>query len=620
MAGETQTSYQLDGEVTFLGGQDASKFPDQVKPGYVYAAINATFKNGVFGPRDPFFRHSLVFPSGGISIGGKIATPYKKIFEQGKYQAIIPYSIGVTPFQIIVVSGVIFLLNQQTLELQVLTPQSGPRLNQYADRLNWSLAAKWVVIFDYPLYPMLIQGSTARRANPSDYEVPISNIGAFNQNRLLVANPGNEFTAGDPTGSLYTPDAPITFEEVFAPAAPYRSQAFQLPTAWQNNPITAMGFLQLIDTSTGIGPAIISTNSQISSFQTQLPRSVWDTTNTFGQIIVDSAGIAGQRAQVNVNSDLIFASNDGQIRSLSMSRAEQGKWSKVPISREVQNWLVLQDPSLVKFYALTYFNNKIISTANPYRLVAKDIEGNNVWDYAFGGMVVVELDNISNLSNDSPPGWAGLWTGIRPMDFSLNDHRCFIMAKEGNINTLWEIVPSLEVDMAEQKKRLIKSTIYTRNYDFQDTYAYKNLLLGSFIFNHIKGQFDFKVSYKPSNASNFLLWNTFSHYVPYQLCQFPDSSCPNGLAPQNFNQIRFGKPFVDGCDPVTKQLYSWFTRTQLKIEVSAVNWELSMFKMKAKINPLTDVETTCGPYNEVGICNNCNTDWVIDPFTEDCPI
>lgn len=617
MAGQQQTTYPTDGESGFPGGQDASKSPDQVRPGYVYASINTTFKNGTASPRDAFVKHSLLFPEGGVSIDGKAPVPYKTIFESGKYQAIIPYSIGDTPFQIIIVSGVIFLLNQKTLQLQVVTP-TGPRLNQYADRFNWSLAARYVVIFDYPLYPIIIQGLTARRANPANFEVPISTNGAYNQNRLFIVNNSNEFTAGDPTGSRFTPDAPITFEEIEVPGAPYRNQIFKLPTSWQNNPITAVGFLQLVDTSTGIGPFIVATNSQISAFQTQLPRVNWDQTNTFGQIIVESAGIAGPRAFTNVNSDLFFISNDGQIRSLSVSRDEQRKWSKVPLSREVSNWLIVQDPALLQFSTMEYFNNKIFVTANPYRVTARSINQEPVWDYAFGGMVVIELDNISNLQGDSPPTWGGLWTGFNPMDFSTNDHRCFVMAKDGGINSLWEIVPSLDYDVAGEQKRLIKSTIYTRNYNFNNPFEFKNLLLGEFPFNNVMGKFKFDLSYRPSSASNFLPWRSFSHEAPFELCEIP-WNCPNGLAAQNLDPIRFGAPLGNGCDPITGKEYSYFTRVQLKLEITGVNWELPFFKMDAKTVPQATTNVTCGNFNKVGLCYNCNTDWKIDPFG-DCSI
>lgn len=615
MAGVTQTSYQADGETTFVGGQDSSKSPDQVTPGKVYAAINTTFKNSVLGPRDGFFKHNLTFPEGGISVGGKTPIPYSTIFYGGKYQAVIPYSIGPTPFLIIIVSGIIFLVNQTTLQVTVLTPQSGPNLNQYAARLNWSLAARYIVVFDYPLYPMIIQDFTARRADLADYEVPISTKGVYNQNRLFIANLLNEFTGGDPTGSLATPDAPITFEEVLAPAAPYAGEAFQLPTSWQNNPITAMAYLQSVDTSTGMGPLIVATNSQISAFQTQLPRTTWSNTNTFGQVVVDSAGIAGQRAFVNVNADLFFASSDGQVRSLSMSRSEQGKWSRTPLSREVKDWLILQDPSLVQFYALTYFKNRIFCTANPYRTRASDTDLQPVWDYAFGGMVVLETDNVSTLSSDSPPVWAGLWTGIRPMDFCVNADRCFIVAKDGGINTLWEVVPGLNADYADEKRRLIRSRVYTRNYDFKDPFSPKNILLGEFSVEDIRGDFDFNVEYRPSHSANYLQWRNFKHTAPFELCGIP-WECPNGLAPHNFNTVRFGKVEENGCDPVTKQEYSYFNEVQLKIDISGISWQLTKFRIKAKVNPIADVSVNCGPYTPAPLCLECSTDWSIPPFQE----
>lgn len=612
---EQQTQVVADGQLDFTGGQDASKNPDLVDGNEVYASINASFQNGIAQPRDPFFELELIFPEGGVSADGKTPIPYKTIFEGGKFQSLIPYTIGSTPYIIIVISGVIFLINQDTLVVKILEISSGPRLNQYADRLNWSFGDKYIEIFDYPAFPAVVQDSNVFRSNTIPYGVPISKLGAYNQNRLFIANAGDEFTAGDPTGSLATPYAPITFTEVEAPSAPYIGQIFQLPTNYKNNPITAMGFLQLIDTSTGIGPLIVGTNSQVYSFNSQNPRTAWEN-GSFGQVIVSSFGIAGQRAQVNVLSDLFFASQDGQIRSLSMSRGEQGKYSKAPLSREVKNWLVLNEPELVKYYAMTYFNNKIFCTANPFRTTARDLSQNQIEDYAFGGMVVIELDNVSTISQDSPPTWAGLWTGIHPMDFCVNSDRCFVVSKDDGENRLWEIRPDLTYDTANEVKRRIKTTLYTRNFSFNDQFTYKNIIYGDFPFQNIQGKFHFSASYRPAQNLNFTFWNSYSHFAPNELCNFLNTgACNNGLAPHSFSELRFGSIPSTTCDLLSGKANNYFRKVQLKLEIEGGNWELSSFKLQAKTIPQSDqAVSVCIPLKPIPLCLNCNTDWIVPPF------
>ena len=91
-----------------------------------------------------------------------------------------------------------------------MTIQGGSQLDEAADRINWSPAGKYLVIFDFPAYPVIIEGLLARRADPALLEIPRSVLGTYNQNRLFIANAGNEFTAGDPAAYTF-PTGPISF-------------------------------------------------------------------------------------------------------------------------------------------------------------------------------------------------------------------------------------------------------------------------------------------------------------------------------------------------------------------------------------------------------------------------
>lgn len=619
-------SYVFDGQTTFVGGQDASKTPEYVPENAYFSGINTTCKNGAIGPRDGFNRLPLVFPDEGLSIGGKTPYKYENLFRQGKYQASIPYFIGSQPFMLVVVSGLIYGINLSTFSVTPIPISDGSRINEFSRRVNWSFASRYVVIFDFPSFPVIIENLTARRADPADNEVPISVLGCYNQNRLFIGNAGNEFTGGDPTGSLAAPDAPITFLEIETPGSPFFGEIFQLPTDYNNPPITAMTFLQLVDTSTGIGPLIVATRDQVFAFRTDQPRTGWSldssgnsVVNQFGSCIVNNAGIAGPRSFTNVNSDLFFISIDGQIRTLSMSRDEQGKWSKVPLSREVRNWLKYRDKSLVPLATMAYFNNNIFATANPYRVTARTLDQDPISDYAFGGLVVLETDNISTLREESPPVWAGLWTGIRPMDFCTVGTRCFVISKdEESINHIWEITPDVTVDKADYKERYIRSVFYTRNFDFQDEFKNKELLYLDTHFDNVRGDFKVKVDFRPAHGPYFLPWGTFNHIAPYRFCDITDPNCNfNGFMPQAFRQIKFGAPDTDACDPVTKEFYKMFREVQLKFTIEGRTWELPHYKLAAVGLPQSDTDVTvCEPYNKVALCGACDTDWEIPPFGE----
>ena len=532
-----------DRQLDFIGGQDASKVPDRVPENAYYAGVNITTKNGVLGPREGFDRKELIFPDGDIVQSNLYKRSYIDVFRTGKFQAIAPYTVGPDYYNVVVIAGVIFTININTYEVAVIDIKDGSNFDETADRINWSAAGPYLVFFDFPNYPVIFDGSSARRANPEDDEVPISVLGAYNSNRLFIANAGADFTAGDPYGSTLAPDAPISFKEVLTIASPYFGQVFQLPTANAFNPITGMAFLQTIDTSTGIGSLLVSTRNSVYSYVTQQPRASWQA-GQFGALFIQDAGFAGPRAFTNVNSDLFFVASDGQVRTASMSRDEQNRWSRTPISREVHNWLKYIDLDLAKFASIAYFNNKIFITANPYRTGALSRDGYKVIDYTNGGMVVIEMDDISTLSSRSAPSWAGLWTGVRPMDFCVNNNRMFIMSKDGEFsNRLYEVNPDTKIDTADNQVRRPRGIVYTREYDWRDSFQNKETHSMDVALDKISGKFSMEVAMKPSHSSKFLPWKTFLHEAPTKVCKgIPTPKQVNGLDPHQFREVNLGYP------------------------------------------------------------------------------
>lgn len=605
-----------DGEVDFSRGQDASKEPDLVSPNGYYAGINLSTQSGCLSPRFSFKQRELKFPEGGVTLPNRQVRSYKDIFESGKFQAWIPYSIGTEFFIIVVVCGIIFQFNQDTYEVSIIPISDGSTLDQYAMRINWSPAGRFLEIFDFPAYPVIIENGIAHRSDIANYETPITRLGTSNQNRLFIINGGDDFTAGDPEGSSLAPDAPVTFKEVLQPAAPFVNQFFRLSTNYSNDIITAAGFLQQVDASTEIGPLFLATKNAIWTYPTNNPRTTW-TAGEFGKVFVNNAGIAGARSFVNVGSDLFFIDGGGQLRTASVSRDEQGKWSKVPISREVQNWLKYDDLDSAQYATLSYFENNIFVTANPFNCAVKTLEGTPILDVAFGGFVVLDTANIATLiaggnAATRSPAWDGLWTGVRPMDICTNNGRCFLISKDfESVNRVYEIDPKDTVDIVDKKERYIQSIVYTRDMDCKDQFLDKQFQVVDFVLSNLRGNFELDVKFKPSQSPYFLPWNIFKHKVPYRICNTVKGCQVQGLAPQAFKEVSLGIDSNVLCDPLTQIFYDYFRKIQLKLKITGKSWKLRAFKLSAipREKPVYDV--TCSEFPEVNFCRECDTDWAI---------
>jgi len=609
----------VDGCMDFLGGQDSSKIPDRIAENAISAGVNITFKRGPISPRWGVDKKDNAFEDGVVEDNYQREQTYRSIFESGKFQAATAYYIGSQQFVLTVISGIIFLWNPLTNKVTVVPIADGSHINSRAKRINFAAAGKYMVLFDYPAFPVIVEGIAARRATTAAMEIPVSTIGAFNQNRLFVANNGNEFTGGDPVGSTAAPKAPITFKEVLTIASPYFGQIFQVPTNDHADPITFMGFLQVVDTGTGVGPLIIGTNRAIYTFNTQAPRAGWDTTQ-FGSLACYNAGIVGPRAMVNVNSDAFFLSNDGYVRSLSMSRNEQKSWSRVPISREVENWFKYWDRSLASVSFAGAFNNKVFFSVNPYRTAATDrTTGLPISDYAHGGLAVLELDNLTSFGEASKPTWAGLWTPCRPMEMISFGTRAFIIAKDSGVNSIYEIDPTVTYDTYKSSTRFVRSKVYTREHDFKDPFLNKELHSLDLNFDSLQGDFSIDVAYKPSHSAYFIPWKKFEHFAPWRTCDIPEGCLIQGYAPQHVRDVTLGATDTMECSAVSGEALKVFRKVQLQFTLKGKYYEIHEYRIKSMTRLNNLLQNNCEPLPVVSLCTQCEDDWSIEPF-ESCEV
>lgn len=604
----------FDYTTNFYLGQDAYNEPDRIAPEAYAKGINVKTQKSVLSPRWGWALQDLEFQNIFFRNNAGIKRTLKNLFETGRFQALIPCYVPESYYVLMVIGGFIFRKNILTNQVTLLSDTIKPNAN--TPRLNWTVADKYIVIFDYPNYPIIIDDTNVFRSDPNftvagfpQPQIPVSVLGTYNQSRLEIANAGNDWTAGDPVGNLATPYAPITFTETLVPAQAFFNQFFTLNTNSNREPITAMGFIQALDESTGVGPLFIASKNSLYYARTDIPRVDWESVK-FSALYAFNTGIVGQRAFVNLNSDLMFLAADGTLRSITTSRNDAQRWSNTSISREVENFLKYDDIDLAPFSVLGYFKNRLFVTANPYRVEALDFEGQPIFDIANGGFVTMTLDNVATFRQQAPPIWDGLWTGIRPMDICTVNNRCFVMSKDDTqINRLYEVRPDLTYDITNRGEESIESVVYTREYDFKNSFADKYSYSMTLPFKDVQGEFDLRVEYRPSNYANFRLYQEFHHEAPTNSCKQLLSL--NELAPHGFRDLTLSPQFVNSqCDPVSDSQLSFFREMQFKLTMRGKNWMLPQIQIKGTAIESPDRINSCGGYKSVEVITECLGDWI----------
>ncbi|HUS88780.1 MAG TPA: hypothetical protein VMW91_05320 [Desulfosporosinus sp.] len=610
-------TYVDDGNLSFMGGQNDGLLADSIREDQYQRGVNVTTKDGAISPRPGFVHQEITV----ITTGSVEGRSYQKIFNTGKFQAATSYDTDSGTFIIAVISGIIFRVDPRTLEATVIpigdSEDSEDRMNQYRRKINWSYAGRFLVFFDFPNIPVIIENSDARRAVLDDYEVFASSLGTYVQSRLWIGNAVHQFTAGDPVGGINS-NAPITFEEVLAPASAFGGQVFSLGSQSANQPITAMGVLQVADTSTGIGPLFVATKNSVYLYQANLPRSQWDEA-AFGRMVLYNAGIAGERAFTNLNSDLLFLSGDNQVRSLLMGKSGQERWENAPMSREVNPWLQeFKNEELISNTVAVSHGNRVFISVAPYRTHAISLDSQKVFDYAHGGMVVLELDNVSALGQAATPTWAGLWTGISPMELITLNNGLYIFSKDdGGINRLYLMDEDKTWDVFKGEEVDIVSRIYTREYNFKSPFQDKRVGSVSYSMSNIEGAFTFISEYQPGHSEKWTMWKNFKHCAETEICDAGDDCGVNQcemptLNSHSFRELDFGDPIAKSCDLLTNEQSDVLRKVKLRLTMKGRNWKLRDIHLRFSLETNTNRPATqrCESIEQRKLCAEIEpNDW-----------
>lgn len=553
-----------DGFATMERGVMEGRVPTLLSPNQVSRAINTTFRRGFPRNRPPYTQFPLRFED------DEQAEWWATHNVQGRYTYHAP---GGMTYPIYSVGGRIFKVDvERPSGINVMELTRADDWNPAVRRHVWmEQAEQYLFIQDGQSVPFIYDGSTLRRSmlGAPRYEIPVGTAMAYGFGRLVVVRPHRRsYVIGD---IVHGGTEVYQFTE-----DNYLNEGGDVTVPIPGE-ITAVKIISQIDRSTGQGDLMVFTSFGAASARIGEKRSEWKNIQ-FQLVAMLAAGATSQNSTVLANGDLFFRAKDG-IRSVAMTRSEfQNSWSKNPLSREMSVTLGFDTPWLFDFCEATVFDNRLLMLCNQAPLV------NGCFHR---GLVALDFDLLSSMSEKTPPAYDGLWRGqftsLMSGDFSTGE-RCFMTQRNSDgENELWELLKEGVNDDGVPIEWIIEGPSMLKV-----GFGLRHLQGGDISLMGIIGPLTVQVDYKSDHAPCFNPWYTFSVCAKTRVCD-PAEPCvqPINYQPQYRTKKRFPQP-PDECSPSDNKPFRDGVEFQPRVTLTG-HGAISVFRLHA-----TEIEEPVG--------------------------
>lgn len=291
-----------DQDVVFTGVQRSSTPKALINAGEVSRLINSRFVEGAISNGLGFEEFFPQFADGPRKRIFTSRITYQQLLTAGDIQLVAPLETITGKFQVMVISGVLFLIDLRTYLAYDITPRdaflpksSNTGFLSYLDNGGDVYGAGgYLVIFNWPNYPIFVSYTGARVSDPDKGEMLPARLGATAGNRAFVITGDNILWASDPLGGSSSL-APLTFNQTYLPSTGFTGQNFSIGSALDVQYVTALCRLPKF-----LGPnqpflaqnLMASSRRQKNIIAAALPRDQWETSQ-FITYAGSGDGIAG---------------------------------------------------------------------------------------------------------------------------------------------------------------------------------------------------------------------------------------------------------------------------------------------------------------------------------------
>jgi hypothetical protein len=365
---------------------------------------------------------------------------------------------------------------------------------------------------------LIWDGATLRRAVPGapNFEVPTGTCMDYYMGRLWVAA-GREYVASDIVGGPTGTAMPYAFRDSILrfTEAGFLAGGGTLIVPTQAGNITALKHSANMDTALGQGQLFVFTRKNIYSVNVPVTRADWyASTEPLQRVAQVRYGATSQNSVCTVNGDLFFRSPDG-IRSLFIAIRNFSQWGNVPISSNVGRITDREDRGLGRYSSGIEFQNRIWQTCLP--TVGSRGAVHN-------GILALDFDLISSLSERFPPAWEGMYSGLKVLQLLEADYggiqRAFaVCLNEDDEIEVWEFTTS---DSFENVVGRIQWAVETPSYVWRNPYQAKELIGGTLFVDKEFGEIDYEVYYRPDQYPCWIFWHAWKGCAIKNSCEDPN--------------------------------------------------------------------------------------------------
>ena len=543
-------------------GVSGADHPLDTPEGALYRLVNGTVRSGRPRTRPGFPEFPLTFPT----------ARYAELFATGKFQGSFSYDSDKGAHVVFAVSGHVFRFDPGTGNVEAISDQVG-RMDPNVARLYFLFTGRYLVVQDGKSRPLIFDGSSARRSSFADQEIPVGTFMAYGHGRIFVTVPGTStFVAGD----FELPNDPasaLTFTET-----EYLNGggAFALPMALGR--ITGMAFLRATATSNSLGLLAVSGETGISYFNVAFPRSTWTDVN-ISAVGVLGNGVAAHDTLVNVGDDLLYLSNDGDIRTIKSSQAASGVQIHRSYSREVSHWLRDNTGHLLPYGSAMLHNRRVYFTVAA-EWTPSLVDREEVQDVRHKGMIALDYDRAGGVASSDRPAFDGLWTGLRPVGMascqSLN--RAFIFSRDSDGRTrAYEVVEdSFDAGGALPVMQVQPGAFVFVGKDRKLVFTSKNFDAVEVWIENVLG---------PTRASYALSADSgpwvFGDYVEFSPALTEGATGPKNHRPGSWSHRTIPSPSRGGCHPGDNSMAQFGYRFDVRLFVEG-RAEIVLFRARAQ--------------------------------------
>lgn len=310
--------------------------------------------------------------------------------------------------------------------------------------------------------------------------------------------------------------------------------SFTVPTTAGN--IRALNYPANINNFLGQGPLLIFTRQQIYAADVPISRTDWIATNNNTGITVKIAqinfGTTSDRSVVHVNGDVFYQSVDG-VRSLTTAVRNFGEWGDMPISIEEQRAIALNDRALLRFGSGITFDERLLQTCLPFQTDC---------GVAHKGIMPLNFDLLSTLSNRLPPAWEGILEGLDHLRLVRGDfggrERAFSLARStitGGI-VCYELTDFLLEDNNTTGEARVKWNFETPSFTWGNPFQLKQLDTLELWIDRLYGPVEIAVEFRPDQHGCWEPWHKWTDCAPRTDCEDCNALSPCDYPTQIYKQ------------------------------------------------------------------------------------